>query len=87
MKYKMPITLVLLNNSELAKISREQRAAKFSVWQTGLVNPDFAAYAQNCGGLGLRVERREELSGALKKAFAHEEGPSLVEILSDAGQL
>ena len=33
-KYKMDITHVLLNNSELGKISKEQRAGQWPVWQT-----------------------------------------------------
>jgi thiamine pyrophosphate-dependent acetolactate synthase large subunit-like protein/nitrite reductase/ring-hydroxylating ferredoxin subunit len=85
-KYNMNITLVLLNNSELAKISREQRGGNFHVWQTDLHNPNFAQYAKNCGGLGLRVEKIEDLRIALDEAFAYE-GPSLVEIISAADQL
>lgn len=86
-KYNMPITLLLLNNSELAKISREQRAADYEVWQTSLVNPNFAEYAENCGGLGNRVERVEQLLPALEEALAFKNGPSLVEIISSRGQL
>jgi thiamine pyrophosphate-dependent acetolactate synthase large subunit-like protein/nitrite reductase/ring-hydroxylating ferredoxin subunit len=85
-KYDMPITLILLNNSELAKISREQRGGNYHVWQTGLHNPNFAQYAENCGGLGIRVERPEELRPACEKALAHN-GPGIVEILSSADQL
>ena len=85
-KYGMPITLILLNNSELAKISREQRAGNFHVWQTSLHNPDFARYAENCGGLGIRVEEVDELRPALEQALACN-GPSIVEIISSAGQL
>ena len=85
-KYHMPITLILLNNNELAKISREQRAGNYHVWQTSLHNPDFAQYAEICGGLGLRVEKVDELRPALEKALAHD-GPSIVEIISSAGQL
>jgi len=85
-KYGMPITLVLLNNSELAKISREQRGGNFHVWQTSLVNPNFARFAENCGGLGLRVEKGEDLRPALEKALAYD-GPCLVEIISSADQL
>ncbi|MHC5010040.1 MAG: thiamine pyrophosphate-binding protein, partial [Planctomycetota bacterium] len=44
-KYGMNITHVLLNNSELGKISKEQRAGNWDVWQTSLHNPDFARYA------------------------------------------
>lgn len=86
-KYKMPITLILLNNSELAKISREQRTADHEVWQTSLVNPNFAKYAENCGGLGIRVEKTEQLRPALEKALSYQNGPSLVEIISSSGQL
>ncbi|KAA3665396.1 MAG: thiamine pyrophosphate-binding protein [Chloroflexi bacterium] len=85
-KYNMPITLVLLNNSELAKISREQRGGNFHVWQTSLVNPNFAEYAKNCGGLGIRVEQADDLRDALATAIAYN-GPSIVEIISSAGQL
>ena len=85
-KYHMNITLVLLNNFELAKISREQRGGNFHVWQTDLHNPNFARYAENCGGLGIRVERSEALRAALEQAFAYD-GASLVEIISAADQL
>lgn len=85
-KYNMPITLVLLNNSELAKISREQRGGSFHVWQTSLHNPNFAQFAENCGGMGIRVEQAEELLPALERAIAHD-GPSIVEIISSSGQL
>ena len=36
-RYNMPITLVLLNNSQLGKISKEFLADEMEVWQTGLV--------------------------------------------------
>ena len=81
-KYQMPITHVLLNNEELGKIAKEQRAADMDVWQVSLHNPSFAAYAELCGGRGIRVERREELDDALARALASD-GPSLVEVVSD----
>jgi thiamine pyrophosphate-dependent acetolactate synthase large subunit-like protein len=80
--YGMSITHVLLNNNELGKISKEQRAGHWPVWQTALRNPDFAAYAKNCGGLGIRVTKLDELADALKRALAYD-GPSLVEVMAD----
>ena len=80
----MPITHVLLNNSELGKISKEQIGALRPVWQTQLVNPDFAAYARLCGGHGFRVERPEDVGPALAEALAVTDGPSLVEIITSA---
>jgi pyruvate oxidase len=82
-KYGMNITHVLMNNSELGKISKEQKAAEFEVWQTSLVNPSFAGFARACGGMGERVKTREELDAALAKAIAHN-GPSIVEVITDA---
>ena len=82
-KYGMNITHVLLNNSQLGKISKEQRAGNWHVWQTSLVNPDFAEYAKICGALGIRVTAPNALDDALARALAHE-GPSLVEIITDA---
>ncbi|MEM7050599.1 MAG: thiamine pyrophosphate-dependent enzyme [Acidobacteriota bacterium] len=81
-KYGMNITHVLLNNSQLGKISKEQRAGNWDVWQTSLHNPSFAAYAELCGAQGLQVKTAGELDGAFERAFAHR-GPSLVEILTD----
>ena len=82
-KYGMKITHVLLNNAQLGKISKEQRAGSWDVWETGLHNPSFAAYAELCGAHGERVETDAALDTALDRAFAHD-GPSLVEIATDA---
>ena len=81
-KYDMDITHVLLNNAELGKISKEQRAGEWPVWETGLHNPSFAAFAKLCGGDGTRVTKVEQLDDALARAITHS-GPSLVEIVSD----
>lgn len=69
--------------NELGKISKEQRAGNWELWQTSLHNPDFAEYAKLCGALGISVRKKEELETALTKALAYD-GPSLVEIHSDA---
>jgi len=81
-KYNMNITHILLNNSQLGKISKEQRAGQWEVWQTELHNPDFAQFATLCGGLGIRVEKLDDLKVALQQALRHD-GPALVEIISD----
>ncbi|WP_204101790.1 MULTISPECIES: thiamine pyrophosphate-dependent enzyme [Spirulina sp. CCY15215] len=82
-KYGMNITHFLVNNSQLGKISKEQRAGEWDVWQTSLHNPDFSKYAEICGGLGIRVTRKEELDAAMQQALAHP-GPALVEMIADA---
>ena len=82
MKYGMDITHILLNNSQLGKITKEQRAGDFDVWQTSLHNPSFATFARLCGGHGVKVTDPAELDEAIKAALAFK-GPALVEIISD----
>lgn len=84
-KYNMPICHILLNNDELGKISKEQRAARLPVWQTALHNPNFAEFASLCGGQGFRVTQPEAVAPALEAALASDR-PSLVEILTDPTQ-
>ncbi len=81
-KYGMNLTHVLLNNGELGKISKEQRAGAWPVWQTSLTNPNVADYVTSCGGLGIRVEHADDLGGAIEQAMAFD-GPATVEILTD----
>ncbi len=83
-KYKMPIKTIILNNNELGKITKEQRAGKFDVYATGLVNPDFSEYASSCGALGIKVTDKSQLEAAFTKLFEHP-GPGLVEITTDVG--
>jgi len=80
--YKLNITHILLNNSELGKISKEQQSINMDIWQTKLSNPNFAEYAKECGGFGIRVTKEDELEIAVKKALEYD-GPALVEIICD----
>jgi pyruvate oxidase len=81
-KHGMDITHVLVNNSMLGKITKEQRAVHFDVWQTSLHNPDFAAYAELCGAHGRQVTDPGDLDAAIATALAHP-GPALVEVIAD----
>ena len=81
-KYGMNITQVLVHNDELGKISKEQRAGHFEVWETGLHNPNFAEYATICGAKGIRVETVEDLEDAMAEARDYD-GPAMVEVMAD----
>ena len=81
-KYGTDITHVLLNNAQLGKISKEQRAGEWPVWETSLHNPSFAMFARQCGGHGVKVSAVEDLDQALTTALAVR-GPSLVEVMTD----
>jgi thiamine pyrophosphate-dependent acetolactate synthase large subunit-like protein/nitrite reductase/ring-hydroxylating ferredoxin subunit len=84
-KYNMPICHIVLNNGELGKISKEQRAGQWPVWQTSLVNPGFAEFARLCGGQGSRASSPEELRGALAAGLSAG-GPAIVEVMTDPSQ-
>jgi pyruvate oxidase len=80
--YEMPIKVIVLNNNELGKISKEQRAGGWDKWATDLVNPNFAEYARGCGALGIKVTKSDQLADAMTELFNHD-GPGLLEISTD----
>jgi thiamine pyrophosphate-dependent acetolactate synthase large subunit-like protein len=82
-KYGMEIVIVVLDNGQLAKITKEQIGAQRAVWQTSLHNPDFAAYAELCGGRGFTVRTEADLAPLLAEAFAVRGGPALVAVKTD----
>lgn len=81
-KYQMPVKLIVLNNHELGKISKEQRAGEFDVWKTSLSNPNFSEYAVSCGAWGKRVENDDDLMASMKALF-EQPGPAVLEIMTD----
>jgi thiamine pyrophosphate-dependent acetolactate synthase large subunit-like protein/nitrite reductase/ring-hydroxylating ferredoxin subunit len=81
-KHRMNITHLLVNNGQLGKITKEQRAGEWDVWQTQLHNPDFSEYARISGALGIRVTDPAKLDEALREALDHD-GPAMVEVIAD----
>ena len=81
-KYNMNLKIVLLNNHELGKISKEQMAGEWEVWQTQLHNPNFADYATSCGALGIRVDNKSNLKSAMEKVLDFR-GTALLEVMTD----
>jgi len=82
-KYSMNITHILLHNAELGKISKEQKAGNWDVWQTSLHNPNFASYAKLCGGHGQRVTETSKISEAVRAGLDFD-GPAIIEVMTDA---
>ncbi len=58
-------------------------AGEWPVWETNLHNPSFASFARLCGGKGAKVSDPGDLERMIAEALAHD-GPSLVEIMTDA---
>ncbi len=81
-KYNMPILLILLNNSELGKITKEFNADGMEAWHTSLKNPNFVEYAKSCGGDGIRVTNEKNLKEAIKIGLSSDI-PFIVECITD----
>ena len=81
-KYNMDVKLIVVNNHELGKISKEQRAGEFDVWKTSLSNPNFAEFARSCGAWGKRVEDQNKLEEAMKEMY-NQKGSAVLEVMAD----
>ncbi len=81
-KYEMPIKIIVESNNKSGKITKEQRAGGWDKWATDLMNPDFAAYAESCGGLRVSISDKKELTLAMNQLLKHQ-GPGLLEIKAD----
>ncbi|MDD1673134.1 MAG: thiamine pyrophosphate-dependent enzyme [Methanomicrobiales archaeon] len=67
-KYDLPMVVIIMNNHQLGMIQVEQMMENYPNFGTDLYNPDFSAYADACGGVGLRVEKPPDLQPAVEKA-------------------
>lgn len=83
---KLPIKIVVYNNSLLGFVSMELKAGGYLDTNVDMAPTDFAAIARGAGLLGIRVESSEALGGALRQAFDHD-GPALVDVVTDKHEL
>ncbi len=83
---KLPVKLVVFNNSSLNFVELEMKAAGFVNFGTGLSNPNFAAVAEALGIKGIRVENAEDLEGAVQEALAYD-GPALIDVVTARQEL
>jgi thiamine pyrophosphate-dependent acetolactate synthase large subunit-like protein len=78
--HKLPIKVVIFNNSALGLITLEAESVGILPFRSAIEfpNPDFAALARACGAHGFSVERPNELPATLAEAFVCE-GPAIVD--------
>lgn len=84
-KHELPIIVIVLNNHKIAMIKFEQEVMGNAEFGTNLVNPNFARYAEICGGFGIRVEAYEELDAAMRTAIASQK-PCIIDCLVDPNE-
>ena len=83
---KLPIKIILFNNSSLGFVAMEMKAGGYLDTATNLHNPDFAAMAKVAGFTSFRVEDSTNLKETLTQALAHP-GPVLVDVRTERNEL
>jgi pyruvate dehydrogenase (quinone) len=83
---RLPVKVVVFNNSALGFIELEQKSSGFVNAGTELVNPNFAAMAEAVGVRGIRIEDPSEVEEGIATALAHN-GPVLVDAVVNRTEL
>jgi len=78
-KYDLPVTIVVFNNGKLGLIQMEQEVHGYPEHETHLHNPDFAAFANICGGEGRSVSAPGEIDDALRWALGNNK-PTILDV-------
>ena len=81
-QHKLPMKIFIINNGFLGMVRQWQELfwrRRYS--QVELSNPDFVKLAEAFGIPAMRATRSDEVEPAIQRAFAHTEGPILVEFV------
>jgi pyruvate dehydrogenase (quinone) len=87
-QHKLPIKAVVYNNSSFGLIKLEAEAIGVPAWNKGIdfPNPDYAALARACGGVGFKAEKPPELREAIGQALKAD-GPAIIDCVVAADEL
>ena len=85
-KYELPITVVVLNNEKFSFVELEMQASGYPKFATDLTNPNFAEFASICGGLGIRVEKPDEIKPAIEQALTSQT-PCIIDAMVNPNEL
>jgi pyruvate dehydrogenase (quinone) len=86
--HKLPVKVVIYNNSAFGLIHLEAESVGLPPFEKGIQfpNPDFATLALACGGRGFKVEEPSKLRTTIAQALACE-GPAIVDAVVAADEL
>lgn len=76
---KLPVKLLIFNNSSLGFVEMEQRVEGLLDTYTELENPDFARLADVCGLKGWRVDNADDLEDSMRR-WLETDGPALLDV-------
>jgi pyruvate dehydrogenase (quinone) len=83
---KLPIKICVVNNSSLGFVELEQKVEGLLDAYTDLQNPDFGKVADAIGLWGRRIEKAEDLEGAVQEWLAYS-GPALLDAVTSRFEL
>jgi len=86
--HKLPVKVVVYNNSAFGLITLEAESVGLPPFRQGIEfpNPDFAALARACGGHGFRATKPGELHAEINEAF-NVDGPAIVDCVVAADEM
>jgi thiamine pyrophosphate-dependent acetolactate synthase large subunit-like protein len=86
--HKLPVKVVVYNNSAFGLITLEAESVGLPAFRDGIEfpNPDFAALARACGAHGFTARKPQELPAAISEALAID-GPAIVDAVVVADEL
>jgi thiamine pyrophosphate-dependent acetolactate synthase large subunit-like protein len=84
--YGANIVMVVFNDGAYSQMIGQQKRLYGTVYGLDFKSPDFAAIAEACGGLGIRVEEPGDLAGALEKALSAGV-PAIVDVVTSYYEL
>ena len=85
-QYKLPVKLVVYNNSTLGMVKLEMRVAGYEDFGVDVPQTNFAKVAEAVGIPGFRVESGGDLRDALSSALRHS-GPALADVVTNPNAL
>ncbi|MEN8166101.1 MAG: acetolactate synthase 3 large subunit [Pseudomonadota bacterium] len=88
LQYELPIKIILLNNGYMGMVRQWQEffyESRYS--QSGMsVTPDFVKLAESYGHVGMRIEKPEELEGAMQEAFSMKDRLVFLDVVVDPAE-
>jgi pyruvate dehydrogenase (quinone) len=86
--HKLPVKVVVYNNSSFGLITLEAESIGLPAYKKGIEfpNPDFSALARACGGHGFKATKPGELHAVISEALKID-GPAIVDCVVAADEL
>ena len=85
LQYNLPIKVVNLNNQYMGMVRQWQEFFYDRRYSHSYMDalPDFVKLAESYGHVGMRVEKPEDLEGAMREAFALENRLVFLDVITD----